>query len=188
MSTLYHVLGLNEGASHEQVKTAFRELARRFHPDVNAGKAGAEQRFKEVNQAYETLADPGAREVYDRALVCQATEVRQRRRNFAATAAVSFALSTSIIGLALWWMQAKGATNPEQARVADAAERGQVVGALPGLEQTSEPFLGIPANPVHPHPVAGPALATDHREQTHAGIVRQRSREVPGSTNSSSNS
>jgi len=129
MSTLYHVLGLNEGASHEQVKTAFRELARRFHPDVNAGKAGAEQRFKEVNQAYETLADPGAREVYDRALVCQATEVRQRRRNFAATAAVSFALSTSIIGLALWWMQAKGATDLQQVRVADPAERGQVVGA-----------------------------------------------------------
>jgi curved DNA-binding protein CbpA len=57
MSTLYQVLGLPRGANQEQVKTAFRTLARRFHPDVNAGDETAEQRFKEVNSAYETLAN-----------------------------------------------------------------------------------------------------------------------------------
>src|SRR5262245_55067040 len=102
MSTLYHDLGLSEGASHEQVKAAFRRLARRFHPDVNAGNAVAEQRFKEVSQAYETLADPDARAAYDRALVCRATQVRQRRWNFAATAGGSCAVTIAIIGLALW--------------------------------------------------------------------------------------
>src|SRR5262245_20249413 len=64
MSTLYHTLGLPQGASHEQVKAAFRTLARRFHPDVNAGNDAAERRFKEVNQAYETLVDPDSRAAY----------------------------------------------------------------------------------------------------------------------------
>ena len=129
MSTLYHVLGLNEAASHDQVKSAFRDLARRFHPDVNAGVAGAEQRFKEVSQAYETLADPDARAAYDRALVCRATEVRQRRWNFAATAGGSCAITIGIIGLALWWMQAKQTAEPEQARLPDTMARSQVVDA-----------------------------------------------------------
>ena len=86
MSTLYHILGLSQGASHEQVKAAFRTLARRFHPDVNARNDAAEQRFKEVSQAYVTLADPGARTAYDRALVCRAAEMQRQRWTFAATA------------------------------------------------------------------------------------------------------
>jgi hypothetical protein len=126
MSTLYHDLGLEMDASHEQVKAAFRRLARRFHPDVNAGNAVAEQRFKEVSRAYETLADPNAREAYDRALVCRATEVRQQRWSFAATAGATFALTIAIIGLALWWMRA---SEPEQAGGPQAAERVQVAGA-----------------------------------------------------------
>jgi curved DNA-binding protein CbpA len=133
MSTLYHVLGVDQGASHDQVKTAFRKQARRFHPDVNAGKDSAAQRFKEVSQAYETLADPNARAEYDRALVCRTAEVRQRRWNFLGTAAVSFVLTTSIVGLALWWMQPT--RGPEQAGAADAV-RAEVVGG-PELVQTS---------------------------------------------------
>jgi curved DNA-binding protein CbpA len=129
MSTLYHALGLPQGASHEQVKSAFRALARRFHPDVNAGNNAAEQRFKEVSQAYETLADPRARAAYDRSLVCRAAEVRRRRWNFAATAATTFALTTSTIGLALWWTQAIREPRPVQASVPDQAERAPIVGA-----------------------------------------------------------
>jgi hypothetical protein len=128
MSTLYHVLGLPQSASHEQVKAAFRSLARRFHPDVNAGNNAAEQRFKEVNQAYETLADPGARAAYDRALMCRVAEVRRRRWTFAATAAATFVLTTSIIGPALWWAQAKRA-DPAQETMSGAAGRGPVAGA-----------------------------------------------------------
>lgn len=135
MSTLYHDLGLNERASQDQVKAAFRQLARRFHPDVNDGNAGAEQRFKEVSRAYETLADPNARAAYDRALVCRATEVRQRRWGFAATAGVSFAVSTTIIGLTLWWLRAPG---PEPARVPDAAERVRLASAQDLLQASSD--------------------------------------------------
>src|SRR5262249_4630374 len=138
MSTLYHVLGLPEGASHEQVKTAFRTLARRFHPDVNAGSDAAEQRFKEVSQAYETLADPGARAAYDRALVCRAAEVRRRRWTFAATAAITFALTTSAIGPALWWTLAKHGFEPARVIGSGAAGRGPVAGALETKQASGE--------------------------------------------------
>jgi curved DNA-binding protein CbpA len=136
MSTLYHVLGLPQGASHAQVKTAFRALARHFHPDVNAGNDAAERRFKEVSQAYETLADPGARAAYDRALVCRAAEVRRRRWTFAATAAATFALTTSAIGPVLWWTQAKRGSEPARATVSDAAGRGP--GALETKQASGE--------------------------------------------------
>jgi curved DNA-binding protein CbpA len=129
MSTLYHILELPQCASHEQVKAAFRTLARRFHPDVNAGNDAAEQRFKEVSQAYETLVDPRARAAYDRALVCRAAEVRRRRWTFAMTAATTFVLTTSAIGLALWWTQVMRGPEPMRASVPDAAGRGPIVGA-----------------------------------------------------------
>ena len=128
MSTLYHILGLSQDASREQVKAAFRALARRLHPDVNMRNDAAEQRFKEVSQAYVTLADPDARAAYDRALVCRAAETQRQRRTFAATAASTFALTTTI-GLALWWTQVT--REPEQARasVRIAMGRGPLIGA-----------------------------------------------------------
>src|SRR5262245_46594088 len=114
MSTLYHVLGLSQAASEQQIKAAFRALARRFHPDVNAGDQIAEQRFKEVNQAYETLADPNARVAYDHALVCQQNKARRRSRSLVATATATFALTVSIISLAVWWDRHNAAVRPEQ--------------------------------------------------------------------------
>jgi hypothetical protein len=104
MSTLYQILGLQQGANQQQVKAAFRTLARRFHPDVNSGDQAAEQRFKEVQDAYETLADPGARAAYDRALVCYQDKTRRRFWSLARTAVATFAL-TSTVSLAVWWSQ-----------------------------------------------------------------------------------
>ena len=103
MSTLYRVLGLPRGANQHQVKAAFRTLARRFHPDVNAGDASAGERFKEVNRAYETLVNPEARAAYDRALVCRQEESRRRLGRLAATATATFALTASMAALAVWW-------------------------------------------------------------------------------------
>ena len=138
MSTLYHVLGLPQGASHEQVKVAFRILARRFHPDVNAGSDAAEQRFKEVSGAYETLADPTARAAYDRALVCQVAEIRRRRWTYAVTAATTFALTTGAIGLAPWWTQVLRGPEPAQASLPDAAGRGPIVAAQEAKRASAE--------------------------------------------------
>jgi len=83
----YKVLGVASGAEPEQVKAAFRRLAKSSHPDVNAGDAAAETRFKEVNQAYEILTDPERRAGYDLGLEHERAEARRRGRKVMAAAA-----------------------------------------------------------------------------------------------------
>lgn len=62
----YEVLGVDRGAAAEDIKKSYRQLARKYHPDVNPGDAGAEERFKEVAEAYEVLSDASKRDAYDR--------------------------------------------------------------------------------------------------------------------------
>jgi len=62
----YAVLGVSRDASQEEIKAAFRKLARQYHPDVNKGDPEAEEKFKLINEAYQVLSDPEARAVYDR--------------------------------------------------------------------------------------------------------------------------
>ncbi|HKQ69718.1 MAG TPA: molecular chaperone DnaJ [Polyangiaceae bacterium] len=62
----YDVLGVERGASPDEVKSAFRRLAQRFHPDRNPGDDQAQQKFKEINAAYQVLSDPEKREMFDR--------------------------------------------------------------------------------------------------------------------------
>src|SRR5262249_5351407 len=145
MSTLYHILGLSQAASRDQVKAAFRTLARRFHPDVNTRNDAAEQRFKEVSQAYVTLADPDARAAYDRALVCRAAETQRQRWTFAATAACTFALTTAI-GLALWWTQATREPEQVPAGVPLAMGRGPLIGG----QEAARVEVNVPMAPAAP--------------------------------------
>lgn len=62
----YTVLNVARGASDEEIKRAYRRLAKRLHPDLNPGKRGIEQQFGEVNAAYELLSDPAKRRRFDR--------------------------------------------------------------------------------------------------------------------------
>ncbi len=61
----YQTLGVDRDASEKEIKRAFRKLARQYHPDVTPGDAEAEERFKEINEAYEVLSDPEKRRKYD---------------------------------------------------------------------------------------------------------------------------
>ena len=62
----YKILGVEKDASASEIKKAYRRLARKYHPDVNPEDAGAEERFKELTEAYEVLSDKDKRQKYDR--------------------------------------------------------------------------------------------------------------------------
>ena len=64
-NSLYETLGIEKGASGDEIKKAYRRLARKYHPDINKEK-GAEEKFKEINAAYEILSDEKKRAQYDR--------------------------------------------------------------------------------------------------------------------------
>jgi len=61
----YETLGVSKTASADEIKSAFRKLARKHHPDVAKDKKGAEEKFKQINEAYEVLSDPAKRQKYD---------------------------------------------------------------------------------------------------------------------------
>ena len=62
----YNALGVSRTASRKEIQSAFRQLARKYHPDLNRNDAAAEARFKEISEAHEVLADPKKRAAYDR--------------------------------------------------------------------------------------------------------------------------
>src|SRR5881398_3158432 len=61
----YEILGVKKSASAEEIRKAFRKLARKYHPDVNPGDKGSEEKFKALSEANEVLSDPKKRKIYD---------------------------------------------------------------------------------------------------------------------------
>jgi curved DNA-binding protein CbpA len=77
---LYSLLGISRGASHEDIRRAYRKLVREHHPDKNPGDQSAEERFKEIQQAYEVLSNPEKRREYDQRLHASSTRSSGRPR------------------------------------------------------------------------------------------------------------
>lgn len=65
MNNYYEILGIQESASDEEIKSSYRKLAMKYHPDRNPGDSSAEAKFKEVSEAYDNLSDPNKRQRYD---------------------------------------------------------------------------------------------------------------------------
>ncbi len=61
----YKVIGVTPGASEEEIKSAYRRMAKKYHPDAHPGDEGCERRFREINEAYGVLGDPEKRKKYD---------------------------------------------------------------------------------------------------------------------------
>src|SRR5215210_3461608 len=62
----YEILGIKRDAKPDEIKKAYRRLARKYHPDVNPGDKAAEERFKAMSEAHDVLSDPKKKAVYDR--------------------------------------------------------------------------------------------------------------------------
>ena len=65
MPTYYEILEVSRESSLEEIKTAYRRLALKYHPDKNLGDRAAEERFKQISEAYQVLADPEKRQLFD---------------------------------------------------------------------------------------------------------------------------
>jgi DnaJ-class molecular chaperone len=90
MSHLYEILGIPSGADNARVKSAYRTLAKAFHPDV---PGGSERRFREISHAYQTLVHPAKRAAYDARMAMERAMARRRFRAAAAMMAASFTLT-----------------------------------------------------------------------------------------------
>ncbi len=75
----YQILGLEAFASIEDIKKAYRELAKKFHPDKNPGDKHAEEKFKEISSAYEILSDAQKRSAYDLSIHEEQNRIEQER-------------------------------------------------------------------------------------------------------------
>ena len=105
MLDLYTVLGLSRRATSDEIKAAYRALAKRYHPDANAGDMEGEWRTKEINRAYAILGDPEARAAYDRELARQRAAARRRFWLSAATGAATFIVMVSSVWMVVVWRQ-----------------------------------------------------------------------------------
>ncbi|WP_170937279.1 DnaJ domain-containing protein [Rhodomicrobium sp. R_RK_3] len=146
----YDILGISENADDDQVKQAFRELAKYYHPDHNPGDAEAERSFKRINTAYEGLKDASRRQAYNEWLSFSDKREKAKRTQWGRLAAMVFLL---LLGpsAALYWVVV----------VADIAvfdSAGDRPGALVSASQDHkpEPPAAVAAQPA---PAAPPAKA-----------------------------
>jgi DnaJ-class molecular chaperone len=138
MRNYYEVLGVSPVADDGDIKGAFHSLAKTFHPDVNAGDALAERRFKEINLAYETLRDPKTRAAYELGLVHQRKNAQRRIGVAAMTGFATSMFSTIVISLVMIWFLTDGSR-----QVAPGKDKGVMrpkkINSAPREDRVSKP-------------------------------------------------
>src|SRR5664279_1145633 len=95
----YAVLGVKKTASAEEIRKAFRKLARKYHPDVNPGDKSAEEKFKTLSEANDVLSDPKKRKIYDRLGSTPTTSTRPRRKPTRAAVALAASAEAAQAGV-----------------------------------------------------------------------------------------
>lgn len=78
----YKILGFETNrVSIDEIKIAYREQAKKYHPDLNEGRPGAEERFKDINEAYRILSNPSSKKKYDRSWNANIGKIRNKEKN-----------------------------------------------------------------------------------------------------------
>ena len=112
--TLYDTLGVAKGASQDEIKKAYRKLARQYHPDKNPGDEEAEERFKEVQAAYDVLSDEEKRKQYDRFGATNGRAGRRAGRTSTSTSAASTSAISATCSAGSSAAAARGGTRAQQ--------------------------------------------------------------------------
>ena len=157
---LYQVLGLAPGVDHEQIKTAFRALAKRSHPDVNADSHDTEERFKEFCGAYEILGDPARRATYDLVLVQERNRRRRRFWQAAATMLASFIVTIGTGSTAFILLQRPPLAPLSEVAAPSAVANSEIASISPAQSQlaSNEQAFGYHENSID---VPTPAESSD---------------------------
>ena len=113
MMNLYAVLSVAPEADEAEIKAAFRQLAKVFHPDVSGGDRWSEQQFKAVHHAYRILCDPEKREAYDAELATARATARRRFRCAVATMAATFLVTVGAGAMFVFFGQIAPISNAE---------------------------------------------------------------------------
>jgi curved DNA-binding protein CbpA len=186
MSNAYTVLGVPVAADRGEIRAAYIDLARRLHPDRNAGSVQAVQRLRDVNQAYALLKDPERRSTYDQLLQQSQERARQQRKRAAAVMVASFALTTAITGTLLFFIRpspvadamnaseySKPARPAEVASFAFDSTAAAIVAETP--DGGEKPLMDLPARETSP----GSSTGSDAAEPAKGSEPRLETRQTP---------
>jgi hypothetical protein len=105
MYDLYAILGLTRSASRDEIRAAYRALAKRHHPDLNSGDRQSEWLIKGINRAFEILGNPESRAAYDREVEQERAAIRRRFWGSAAIGAATFIMTVISVWLTSMWTQ-----------------------------------------------------------------------------------
>lgn len=167
MHDLYQVLGVSNQATDDEIKAAFRTLAKDSHPDLHPRDAGALQRFQDVITAYETLSNAKSRFAYDLGVTTQQSWRRRRLGSKAVTMTAAFILTVCSVSIAIFWREVWEVLQSTDGAPPAAAKSGEL--ANKSVEGRVEPS---PAGKLPPQPFLQPLGSSEEPDVRMEARVR----------------